>query len=77
MENDALCLLANQKKQQARLRERADRMSRLKEVAVGEHTEEDVQSALAKISEASDAVPSASMGAHAKNLCRRHPCGLV
>lgn len=33
------------------MKQRVDRMSRLKEVAVGEHTEKDVETAVAKISE--------------------------
>lgn len=44
-------LCARQKRQIERLQERADRMSRLKEVAVGDYTEEDVRSALEKITE--------------------------
>lgn len=33
------------------MKQRVDRMSRLKEVAVGDHTEKDVKTAVAKISE--------------------------
>lgn len=40
-----------QAKQIKRSQERVERMSRLKEVAVGDHTEEDVERALAKITE--------------------------
>lgn len=43
-----------------RSKERADRMSRLNEVAIGQHTENDVRSAVSKLTE----VDAQSVGAH-------------
>lgn len=47
------CVRYHQAKQIERSNGRAERMSRLKEVAIGQHTESDVRSAVAKLTEVS------------------------
>ena len=49
-----MCLVF-QAKQKQRSIERAERMSRLKEVAIGQHTEDDVRTAVAKLTEVQQA----------------------
>lgn len=51
MSDDVFLTIIWQARQNQELKERADRLSRLKEVTIGQHIERDVETALAKIKE--------------------------